>query len=60
MTKAISKQIAEMGYDLYAGISDSNVASKALFVKLGYKLIDKMYTLGSKLYWPDVDDDDDD
>lgn len=55
MTKAISKQI-----DLYAGISDSNVASKALFVKLGYKLIDKMYTLGSKLYWPDVDDDDDD
>lgn len=56
VTKAISKQIAEMGYDIYAGVSDTNVASKALFGKLGFKPIDKMYTIGSKLNWPDVDD----
>lgn len=47
VTKAISKQIAEMGYDLYAGIFESNSASKNLFGKLGFKSI-------GRVHWPTI------
>lgn len=56
VTKAISKQIAESGCDVNAGVSESNTASRHLFEKLEFECIEKMHVLGNKLYWPQVDE----
>lgn len=38
VTRAYSKQIAEMGRDVYAGVYKTNAASRALFERLGFEL----------------------
>lgn len=37
VTKYLSKNIAEMGHDVYVGIFDNNTSSRSLFEKLGFK-----------------------
>lgn len=34
--KAISKKIAQLGHDIYAGIIEENMPSRGLFGKLGF------------------------
>lgn len=34
--KAISRKIAEMGYDVWAGVKEGNAPSQAIFEKLGF------------------------
>lgn len=41
--KCNSKTIAEMGYDVYAGIFEENTPSRSLFSKLGFKQDSKVY-----------------
>lgn len=55
VTKVISKQIAQSGYDLYAGIAESNTASRRLFEKLGYQNVGKFYAICTKLNWTEDD-----
>lgn len=42
VAREISRQIASMGHDVYAGILAKNVASRALFGKLGFKHIGQL------------------
>lgn len=53
VTKAISKQISQMGHNVFSGIFEQNTASKCLFEKLGYKLIGKVHWVCTKLNWTD-------
>lgn len=46
VTKYVSKKVAEMGHDVYVGIYDTNTPSRALFEKLGFKLIDEEFLIG--------------
>ena len=43
LTKSLSIQLAQRDYDSIANVIFGNVKSKNLFVKLGFKIIDKMY-----------------
>lgn len=45
VTKAISKQIASIGHDVYAGIHEQNAASIALFGKLGFERVGTLQTI---------------
>lgn len=55
VTKSISKQIAQSGYDLYAGVAESNTASRRLFEKLGYQNVGKLYAICTNLNWTEDD-----
>lgn len=45
LTKALSIELAERGYDSISNVIFGNEKSKNLFVKLGFKIIDTMYRL---------------
>lgn len=53
VTRAISKQIAELGHDLYAGIFEENKPSRNLFEKLGYRSIGNFHWICTKFSWTD-------
>lgn len=48
VTRAICKQSAELGHNLYAGIFEVNTVSKNLFEKLGFKVIGKVGSICTK------------
>lgn len=56
VTKALAKQIAEMGHDLYTGVFPDNKPSITLFRKLGFEQIGKVHWVCTKLNWTDADD----
>lgn len=56
VTKAISKQIAESGYDPYAAVYDWNTASRRLFEQIGYQAVGTVYYLYIKNQWSDADE----
>lgn len=45
--KAISQKIAEMGYDIRAGVKEGNAPSQALFEKLGFTKASTFYMLAT-------------
>lgn len=53
VTRMLSKQIADLGHDIFAGIFEVNTASRALFSKLGFKVIAKVNWICTKIDWTD-------
>lgn len=53
VTKALSKQVAEMGYDIHAGVFEGNTASRALFEKHGFKVIGRFNWLCTEIHRKD-------
>lgn len=47
VTKALSKQIAEFKQDITACVFAHNVHSLAIFKKLGFKVVDTVYSIGT-------------
>lgn len=45
--KHISKTIAKMGNDIYAGILEENTPSRSLFEKIGFKSISNVHWIGT-------------
>lgn len=56
VVKAISKQIAELGHDITAGVFEVNTPSRSLFEKLGFKVIGNVNWICTKLTWDDADE----
>lgn len=56
VVKAISKKIAEMGHDPYAGINEPNTASRSLFKQLGYTSVGKVYWPTTNQNWSSDDE----
>lgn len=56
VVRTISKQIAELGHDINAGIFEVNTPSRALFGKLGFKAIAKVHWICTKITWNDADE----
>lgn len=57
VTRAIARFIAEQGDDVIALVSDTNEASRSMFTKQGFKIIDRCYWLRTfptdlKQSWP--------
>lgn len=57
VTKEMCKQLAAIGHDTFAFVGESNIPSKAMFEKLGFKVIDTGYWLRtyptSDFHWND-------
>lgn len=49
VTRAISKQVAELGHDIYASISEENKPSRALFAKLGFEQVGRVTSICTKM-----------
>lgn len=45
LVKAMSKKLAELNMDIYASVTMENVASRCLFEKIGFKVVDCCYYL---------------
>lgn len=56
VTKYLSKQIAESGFDVCAGIFEKNYVSRSLFEKLGFKSIGEINQIGTKHIWNEADE----
>lgn len=56
VTKVISKKIAELGHDIYAGILEKNYPSRNLFSKLGFKSIGEVHWITTKINWTEADE----
>lgn len=56
VSKYVSKKIAEMGQDTYAGVFEKNIPSRALFEKLGFKSIGEIHWITTKITWSPADD----
>lgn len=53
VVKAIAKQVAELGYDVDAGVYDHNIPSKKLFEKLGFEPVTAINLITTKHTWHD-------
>lgn len=51
VTKCLSKNIAEMGSDVYAEIAEDNKASRSLFNKHGFEPVGKVHWILTKGTW---------
>lgn len=49
--QAISREIGEMGHDMYSAVNEANTPSRALFIKLGAKSIDSVYCIATENAW---------
>lgn len=49
VAKIVSKKIAELGQDVYAGIFEENHPSRHLFGKLGFKLVGIVHNITTKI-----------
>lgn len=56
VAKYVSKKIAEMGHDIYAGIIEKNYPSRKLFDKLGFKSIGQVHWITTKITWTPDDE----
>lgn len=54
--KAISRQIAQLGHDIYAGIFAKNTPSRGLFEKLGFELVGEVHFISTPISWTEADD----
>lgn len=52
VVKAISKQIAEIGHDLHAGVFAENTPSRKLFERIGYTTTGNVHWVSTKFQWP--------
>lgn len=46
--KALAKKVAELGNDSYGAVLEDNIPSRALFERLDFKVIGKVYFLRTK------------
>lgn len=51
VVKAISKRIAELGHDVYAGIFEDNIPSQRLFGKIGFRKVAHFNWIITKHSW---------
>ncbi|XP_031627117.1 uncharacterized protein LOC116343273 [Contarinia nasturtii] len=51
ITKYLSKQLAEMGFDVYTLIDEVNTPSRKLFGKLGFKSIGEIHWIDTKVMY---------
>lgn len=56
VAKVVSKKIAELGHDIYAGILEKNHPSRHLFVKLGFKSVGEVHWISTKINWTGADE----
>lgn len=54
VVKAVAKKIAEMGHDSYAAVNEKNLASCALFSRLGFISIGNVYCIVTLNAWKSV------
>lgn len=47
VSKILSKKIAELGHSCVACVLETNTPSRAIFEKLGYKVVDNVYWIGA-------------
>lgn len=52
----VSKQIAQSGHDIYAGIFVKNLPSRKLFEKHGFKSIGEVHWITTKITWTPDDE----
>lgn len=52
----VSKKIAEMGHDVYAGIFEKNTPSRKLFDKHGFKSIGEVHWITTRINLTPNDD----
>lgn len=52
----VTKKVAEMGHDIFAGILEKNTPSRKLFEKHGYKSIGEVHWIATKINWTPNDD----
>lgn len=46
--RCLSKMVAKMGHDVYAGIAEGNTPSRSLFGKHGFKCLRKYHLICTK------------
>lgn len=56
VVKAISRKIAEIGHDIYAGVFEKNTPSRILFDRLGFKPIGDVHWIVTKITWTSDDE----
>lgn len=56
VTKYVSKKIAKMGQDIYAGIIYENYPSRNLFEKLGFERVGDVHWIVGKITWVPADE----
>lgn len=56
VTRLLSKQIAKMGFDVYADIYERNTAFRSLFGKLGFKVVGEVRWIRTKITSPSTDE----
>lgn len=56
VTKALSKIIAEMGYDVNTSILQNNIPSRKLFEKLGFELVGDVHWITTSNDWSPADE----
>lgn len=56
VTKCLSREVAEMGFDVYVEIVKSNKPSRSLFEKLGFKPVGNVQWVVTKGMWKDEND----
>lgn len=47
--KYVSKKIAEMGHDIYAGVFEKNTPSRSLNKKLGFEEVGEFHSIVTKI-----------
>lgn len=56
VVKEVSRQIAQLGHDVYADILDTNRASRSLFEKLGFAVVGKVHWIQLEHNWSESDE----
>lgn len=56
VSRFVSKKIAEMGHDIYAGIFEMNTSSRSLFEKHDFKSIGEVHWITTNITWSPADD----
>lgn len=54
--KEVSKQIAQLGHDVYSDIFEMNRPSRGLFEKLGFEVVGKVHWIDTKHNWTEADE----
>lgn len=56
VVRALSKKIAEMGYDIYMPLHEDNTSYASLFSSLGFEPVEEeVHWIVTKLNWSEVD-----
>lgn len=55
VARALSKKIAEMGYNIYMPLHEDNTSYASLFSSLGFEPVGEVHWIVTKLNWSEAD-----